>query len=48
MQCQSPTMDTLSHNARCRRVCELGGNCYDFLALPHNRLAIAVGDASDR
>ncbi|MGA9978046.1 MAG: PP2C family protein-serine/threonine phosphatase [Candidatus Sulfotelmatobacter sp.] len=48
MQRLSPTLDTLSYSARCRQVYELGGDCYDFLPLPHNRLAVAVGDASGK
>lgn len=41
-------IDTLSYSARCRQMRELGGDCYDFLTLPHNRLALAVGDASGK
>jgi sigma-B regulation protein RsbU (phosphoserine phosphatase) len=48
MQPLGHTIDTLSHSARCRQVCELGGDCYDFLPLPQNRLALAVGDASGK
>jgi sigma-B regulation protein RsbU (phosphoserine phosphatase) len=48
MQHSGPTIDTLSYSARCRQVGELGGDCYDFAPLPHNRLAIAVGDASGK
>ena len=42
------TIDSLSYSARCRQVGELGGDCYDFVPLPHNRLALAVGDASGK
>jgi phosphoserine phosphatase RsbU/P len=48
MQHLGATIDTLSYNARCRQVGELGGDCYDFLPLPNNRLALAVGDASGK
>ena len=48
MQHPSPTIDGLSYSARCRQVRALGGDCYDFLPLPHNRLALAVGDASGK
>lgn len=48
MQHSGPTIDTLSYSARCRQVGELGGDCYDFVPLPHNRLALAVGDASGK
>ena len=42
------TVDTLSCSARCRRVRALGGDFYDFMPLPHDRLALAVGDASGK
>jgi serine phosphatase RsbU (regulator of sigma subunit) len=48
MQHSGPTIDTLSYSARCRQVGELGGDCYDFVPLLHNRLALAVGDASGK
>src|ERR1700733_1517522 len=48
MQHSGPTIDTLSYSARCRQVGELGGDCYDFVPLRHNRLALAVGDASGK
>jgi sigma-B regulation protein RsbU (phosphoserine phosphatase) len=48
MQHSTPAIDTLSYSARCRQVCELGGDCYDFVPLPENRLALAVGDASGK
>jgi len=43
-----PTIDALSYSARCRQVRALGGDCYNFLPLSHNRLALAVGDASGK
>jgi sigma-B regulation protein RsbU (phosphoserine phosphatase) len=43
-----PAIDTLSYGAHCRQLCELGGDCYDFMPLPNNRLALAVGDASGK
>jgi phosphoserine phosphatase RsbU/P len=43
-----PAIDTLSYSARCRQVGELGGDCYDFIPLSGNRLAVAVGDASGK
>ncbi len=46
MQHSDRGIDTLSYSARCRQMRELGGDCYDFMTLPHNRLALAVGDAS--
>ena len=48
MQHTGATIDTLSYSARCRQVGELGGDCYHFVPLPHNRLALAVGDASGK
>jgi len=38
----------LDYGARCRQVLELGGDCYDFVPLAHDRLAITVGDASGK
>lgn len=43
-----PAIDTLSYSARCRQVRELGGDAYYFVSLAHNRLALAVGDASGK
>lgn len=43
-----PSIENLSYAARCRQMRELGGDCYDFMPLPHGRLAFAVGDASGK
>jgi sigma-B regulation protein RsbU (phosphoserine phosphatase) len=48
MRHRGATIDTLSYGARCQQVGELGGDCYDFVPLPHNRLALAVADASGK
>ena len=48
MQHAAPTVDSLSYSARCRQMRALGGDFYDFMPLPHNRLALAVGDASGK
>jgi len=48
MQHPGPTMDALCYSAHCRQVRALGGDCYDVLPLSHNRLALAVGDASGK
>ena len=48
MQSSAPTIDTLSYSARCRQMRALGGDCYDFVPLPHDRLAVVVGDASGK
>lgn len=44
----APATDGISFSARCRQLHALGGDCYDFLPLPHNHLAFAVGDASGK
>ncbi len=38
-------IETLSCSAYCRQLRELGGDCYDFVPLPDNRLAVTIGDA---
>jgi len=43
-----PELDTLDYGARCRQAQELGGDCYSFVPLPDNRLALAIGDASGK
>jgi phosphoserine phosphatase RsbU/P len=48
MQHPGAKIDSLSYSARCRQVGELGGDCYDFVPLPNNRLALAIGDASGK
>ncbi len=48
MQNLGPAIHTLSYSAECRQVRELGGDCYDFVPLPDDRLALAVGDASGK
>lgn len=48
MNCKAPTLDTLSYGARCRQLRALGDDSYDFVPLPGNRLAIAIGDASGK
>ena len=44
----SPAADGISYSARCRQLRALGGDCYDFLPFPDNRLAFAIGDASGK
>ena len=36
------------YSARCRQLWEVGGDCYDFIPLPGNRLAVAIADASGK
>jgi sigma-B regulation protein RsbU (phosphoserine phosphatase) len=48
MQHLCPRIDNLSYSAQCRQVRELGGDCYEFVPLPGNRLALSIGDASGK
>ena len=48
MQYPNPTSHALSYSARCRQVRAVGGDCYDFLPLAHDRLGLAIGDASGK
>jgi len=48
MQGSNRPIDNLEYSARCRQVLELGGDCYEFVPLPQNRLAVTVGDASGK
>jgi phosphoserine phosphatase RsbU/P len=48
MEQAKPTLDSLSYSAHCRQVRALGGDCYDFLLLSHDRLALAIADASGK
>lgn len=43
-----PTPHGVRYGARCRQLRALGGDCYDFLPLPHQALAFAIGDASGK
>ena len=45
LDCISSSVD---YSARCRQVRALGGDCYDFMPLADNRLALVVGDASGK
>jgi phosphoserine phosphatase RsbU/P len=40
--------EALDFSARCRQMLALGGDCYDFLPLDGDRLAMVVGDASGK
>jgi sigma-B regulation protein RsbU (phosphoserine phosphatase) len=44
----SPAIAALSYSARCRQMRALGGDFYDFMPLSHDRLALAIGDASGK
>ncbi len=48
MQHAIPAIHELDYSARCRQVDKLGGDCYDFLPLSDNRLALGIGDASGK
>jgi sigma-B regulation protein RsbU (phosphoserine phosphatase) len=40
--------DSVDYSARCRQVRALGGDCYEFMPLAKDRLALVVGDASGK
>jgi sigma-B regulation protein RsbU (phosphoserine phosphatase) len=40
--------DSVDYSAQCRQVRALGGDCYDFMPLTDDRLALTVGDASGK
>jgi sigma-B regulation protein RsbU (phosphoserine phosphatase) len=48
MQGLGQTSNSVDYSARCRQVRALGGDCYDFMPLTDNRLALVVGDASGK
>jgi sigma-B regulation protein RsbU (phosphoserine phosphatase) len=48
MQGLGPTSDSLDYSANCRQVRALGGDCYEFMPLANERLALVVGDASGK
>src|SRR6202049_1939629 len=48
MQGLGRTSDSVDYSARCRQVRALGGDCYDFMPLANDRLALVVGDASGK
>src|SRR5579862_8683144 len=39
---------SVDYSAQCRQVRALGGDCYDFIQLADDRLALVVGDASGK
>jgi len=45
LSCISHSMD---YSAHCRQVRALGGDCYEFMPLANERLALVVGDASGK
>lgn len=48
LQYDAPELETLRYSAECRQLCEVGGDCYDFIPLPNHQLAMAIGDASGK
>jgi phosphoserine phosphatase RsbU/P len=40
--------DSVEYSAHCRQVRALGGDCYEFMPLANERLALVVGDASGK
>src|SRR5580693_3948116 len=48
MQTPRAASGSLDYSARCRQVRALGGDCYNFIPLKNNRLALIVGDASGK
>jgi phosphoserine phosphatase RsbU/P len=42
------TSDSVDYSAHCRQVRALGGDCYEFMPLANERLALVVGDASGK
>lgn len=40
--------DSLDYSARCRQIRALGGDCYNFIPLKSDQLALVVGDASGK
>jgi sigma-B regulation protein RsbU (phosphoserine phosphatase) len=48
MQAPCSASESFDYSARCRQVRALGGDCYSFLPLKDDRLALVVGDASGK
>src|ERR1700720_3742556 len=48
MQGLGRTSDSVDYSAHCRQVRALGGDCYEFVPLANERLALVVGDASGK
>ena len=48
MQGLGRTGDSVDYSAHCRQVRALGGDCYEFMPLANERLALLVGDASGK
>lgn len=48
MQAPGRNSGSVDYSARCRQVRALGGDCYDFMPLSDDRLALVIGDASGK
>jgi sigma-B regulation protein RsbU (phosphoserine phosphatase) len=48
MQAPCTVSNSFDYSARCRQVRALGGDCYNFIRLKSDRLAVVVGDASGK
>ena len=43
-----PAVDGITYAGACRSAFGVGGDCYDFLAVPGGKLGIAIGDVSGK
>jgi len=48
MQGLGRTSDSMDLSGRCRQLRALGGDCYDFMPLADDRVALVIGDASGK
>jgi phosphoserine phosphatase RsbU/P len=48
LQHSGPSIDSLDYSGQCRQMGEVGGDFYNFVTMPGNRLAVALGDASGK
>jgi sigma-B regulation protein RsbU (phosphoserine phosphatase) len=48
MQTPCTVSDSFDYSARCRQIRALGGDCYNFIPLKSDQLALVVGDASGK
>jgi phosphoserine phosphatase RsbU/P len=45
LQHSGPGIDSLDYSGQCRQMGEVGGDFYNFVTIPGNRLEVAIGDA---
>jgi sigma-B regulation protein RsbU (phosphoserine phosphatase) len=48
MQAPCTISDSFDYSARCRQVRALGGDCYNFIPLKSDQVALVIGDASGK